>query len=137
MKFRLTWESTIVLIAPREILAISFEKTSNDPAIIGVSFLRLDRKLSGFLLSTEERAEYRLSCSQCKPGGIATYVNNPLGALDSARRTLLVCRSDLEGRTVGAGAKESLLLRVCDGTAARGVNVDGYPRAEVVVVRDR
>ena len=124
----------------REILGFSFEKTSEDPVIIGVSFLRLDRKLSGFLLSTEDRAEYRLSCSNCKPGGLATYVNNPLGTLDSARRTFYVFRSSEETKDNGVDAKETLLLRACDGTAPRGVkgvNLDGYPRAEVVVVKDQ
>ncbi len=120
----------------REIVGLSFEKTSEEPAIIGVSFLRLDRKLSGFLMSTEDRAEYRLSCSQCKPGGIAAFVDNPLGAIDSTRRTMLVFRSDWETKGYNVDAKETLLLRACETKAARGVDVDGYPRAEVVVVRD-
>ena len=65
MKFRLTLEST------------------EEPAIIGVSFLRLDRKLS--------------AVSETKP----------------------------------------CCCRACEGAkAARGVDVDGYPRAEVVVSRE-
>ena len=137
-KFRVVLRSQERKETPsHEIIGYSFEKTSDDPATIGVSFLRLDRKLSGFLLSNEAQAEYRLSCSHCKPGGLATFVNNPLGFVDSTRRTILVFRSVEETKDHGAGAGETLLLRVCETKAARGVDVDGYPRAELVVVKDR
>ncbi len=122
-----------------EILGFSFEKTSDEPVILGVSFLRPDRKLAGCLMSSEKQAEYRLSCSQCKPGGIATFLNNPLGTVEPSRRTVLVFRTVEETKGYTKDPRETLLLRVCDGTAApgvRGVNADGYPRAEVVVVKD-
>jgi hypothetical protein len=126
-------------LPPHELVGYSFEKTAADPAIVGVTFLRLDRKLSGFLMSNELQAEYRLTCSNCKQGGISTILNNPLGALDSTHRTVFVCHSDAENEGHGVDAKETLLLRACDRTAergVRGVNVDGYPRAEVVVVKE-
>ncbi len=122
-----------------EILGFSFEKTSDEPVTVGVSFLRPDRKLAACLMSSEREAEYRLSCTHCKQGGIATFVNNPLGTVEPSRRTVLVFRSVEETKGYNNDPTETLLLRVCDGTpprGVRGVNVDGYPRAEVVVVKD-
>ena len=120
-----------------ELVRHSFEKDSDmQSAIIRVSFIRMDRKLSGFLLSNEAQAEYRLNCSGCRPGGIATIVQNPFGIHNPTGRNLLVCSSDLESKRYSVDPKETLLLRVMDGKAAQGVDVDGYPRGEVVIVRD-
>jgi RNA polymerase sigma factor (sigma-70 family) len=121
----------------RELVSYSFEKTTDQPAIVGVSFLRRDRKLSGFLMSNEALAEYRLSCSGCVPGGLNTFVKNPLGALDSTQRTMLVCSTELESKQYGVDARETLLLRVCERGTGRGVDVEGYPRGEVVVVKEQ
>ena len=121
----------------REMIGYSFEKTSDDPAIVRVSFLRMDRKLSGFLMSNEAQAEYRLNCSNCKPGGLVTYAKNPLGTDESIQRGLLVCNADEESKQYSVDVKETLLLRVMNGKADRGVNVDGYPRGEVVVVKGK
>jgi RNA polymerase sigma factor (sigma-70 family) len=117
--------------------AFLFEKTSEEPAIVCVSFLRMDRKLSGFLMSSEPQAEFRLSCSHCKPGGIATIVPNPLGNLDPTHRSLLFFRTEEENKGYGVDAKETLLLRVMERGAGPGVDDEGYPRGEVVLVRDK
>ena len=74
----------------------------------------------------------------CKPGGIVTFVKNPLGTVDSTQRGLLVFRHRRGDKSYRADAKETLLLRVCETARRhRGVDVDGYPRGEVVVIRDK
>jgi RNA polymerase sigma factor (sigma-70 family) len=120
-----------------ELVGYTFETVSDGPAIVGVSFLRMDRKLSGFLLSNEREAEYRLTCSNCKQGGIATIVQNPLGNLDSTHRTYFVFAHDGENKGHDVDRKEALLLRVCEKGPGPGVDLDGYPRGEVVLVRDK
>jgi hypothetical protein len=112
----------------REIVGRSFKKTFEKPTTVRVSFLRRDRKLSGFLLSDEAEAEYRLSCAGGATGGIATIVKNPLGQLDPTRRGLLIGDSDKENAL--RGERETVLLRVCENRATRGVDVGGYPRGE-------
>ncbi len=63
-KFRVLLRSQDSKESPaRELVDFSFEKESDGSgAVIGVSFLRRDRKLSGFLLSEEADGEYRLKC---------------------------------------------------------------------------
>jgi hypothetical protein len=119
----------------REIVSHTFRQTEEKPTTVRVSFLRRDRKLSGFLMSNEADAEFRLICSGGADGGIVTTVKNPLGQLDPARRGLLIADSDKED--AGRGEKETVLLRICENNATKGVDVDGYPRGEVVVVREQ
>src|SRR5262249_781382 len=115
----------------REIVSRSFQKTFEKPTTVRMNFLRRDRKLSGFLLSDEDEAEYRLSCAGGATGGIVTIVKNPLGQLDPTRRGLLIAESDEQN--TNRDENEAVLLRVCENRATRGVDMDGYPRGEVVV----
>ena len=100
-----------------------------------VSFLTRDHKLRGFLLSTEPEAEYRLECTGCTPTGIVTIVQNPLGDLDPTHRGLYIYQNNQTHLVVKNG--EMLLLRVGTNNATRGVDLEGYPRAEVIVTTDQ
>jgi hypothetical protein len=121
---------------PRYPIYHLFEKTSDAPATVRVSFMREDRKLSGFLMSNQPRAEFRLDCTLCDPPGIVTIVDNPLGNIDPGRRTVVVCQSDKVANQLDT--KEAVLFRAVahNGNTVRGVDVDGYPRAELMLLRD-
>ena len=119
----------------RELVSHTFRQTEEKPTTIRVSFLRRDKKMSGFLLTDEAEAEFRLICSGGASGGIVTIVRNPLGQLDPTRRGLLIAESDKEYPT--RDEKETVLIRICENNATKGVDVDGYPRGEVVVVKEQ
>ena len=121
--------------ASREIVSHPFQVTEEGPTIIRLSFLRRDGKLSGFLLSNEPDAFYRLIVSGGAQGGISTIVDNPLKIDVTGRRGLLIARSDKENTT--QGDQENVLVRVCESKATRGVDLDGYPRAEVVLIKSK
>ncbi len=141
-KFRVLLRSQESKESPaRELVDFSFEKVSDGSgAVIGVSFLRRDRKLSGFLLSEEGDGEYRLKCAGCKQGGLVTIVKHPIASVDPTHRGLLVCDTDLVSKEYRANSNETLLLRICENKpkpGQRGVDVDGYPRGEVVVIKEK
>jgi hypothetical protein len=101
-----------------------------------VSFLRTDRKLQGFLLSTEPEAEYRVDCSGGATGGFVTVIKNPLGDIAPTLRGLVAYQSD--ERDAQEGPKQTRLLTIAaQKPGGRGIDMSGYPRAEVVVTEDR
>ena len=120
----------------RESVGIPFQTTKDEPTTIRVSFLRTDRTLQGFLLSTELRAEYRVNYSGGASGGFVTIIKNPLGDIDPTLRGLVVHQSN--ERNAQEGLKETRLLTVAaHKPGGRGIDMSGYPRAEVVVTEDR
>src|SRR4051812_18952041 len=50
---------------PRELNRFEFTKENKDQTTIRVGFIGVDRKLTGFLLSNEKEAEFRVGCSGC------------------------------------------------------------------------
>lgn len=114
---------------------ILFQTTADEPTIVRVSFIRMDRKLQGFLLSNEPQAEYRVNCSGGTNGGFATIVANPLAGTDATNRGVFAHQSS--EREAKEGLKETRLLSVAahkpDG---RGVDMSGYPRGEVVIRKE-
>jgi hypothetical protein len=96
----------------------------------------MDRKLEGYLLSTEPEAEYRVTYTGGANGGYATIIKNPLGDVAPTLRGLAVHRSDVsEAQEDG---KEARLLTVAaQKPGGRGIDISGYPRAEVVVTEDQ
>jgi hypothetical protein len=120
----------------RESVGIPFQTTRDEPTSIRVSFLRMDRKLQGFLLSTEPEAEYRVNCSEGATGGFVTVIKNPLGDIAPTLRGLRAHQSD--ERNAQQGLKETRLLTVAaQEPGGRGIDMSGYPRAEVVLTEDR
>jgi hypothetical protein len=120
----------------RESVGVPFEIKRDEPTTIRVSFLRTDRTLQGFLLSTEPEAEYRVNYSGGASGGFVTIIKNPLGDIDPTLRGLDVHQSD--EKNAQEGLKETPLLTVAaQKPGGRGINMSGYPRAEVVVTEDR
>ena len=73
----------------------------------------------------------------CKQGGIATIVQNPLGNLDSTHRTYFVFGSEGENKGHDVDRKEALLLRVCERRGPGRVSTSMVIRGEVVLVRDK
>ena len=101
---------------------------------VRISFVRTDRKLQGFLRSTEPEAEFRVECSACDLSGMVPIVRNPLGDLDPTHRGLYFYHN--HQTPLGLKEGEALLLRVAANKATRGVDMEGYPRAEVAVTTD-
>ena len=122
---------------PRESSGVPFEATRDEPTTIRVSFLRSDRKLQGFLLSNEPEAEYRVTCSGGATGGFVTMIENPLGDIAPRLRGLVVHKS--EESNAQEGHKQTRLLTVAahQESGGRGVDISGYPRAEVFVTEDQ
>ena len=119
----------------RESAGIPFQATGDEPTTIRVSFLRTDRKLQGFLLSTEPEAEYRVDCSGGATGGFVTVIKNPLGDIAPTLRGLFAHQSD--ERDAQEGPKQTRLLTVdAQKPGGRGIDMSGYPRAELVVTED-
>ncbi len=65
-------------------------------------------------------------------------MKHPIASVDPTRRGLLICDTDLVSKEYRANTNETLLLRICESKpkpGQRGVDVDGYPRGEVVVIK--
>jgi hypothetical protein len=121
----------------RELVGIPFQSKSDGPTNVCVSFLRTDGKLQGFLLSTEPRAQYRVNCSGGATGGFVIVIENPLGDIAPELRGLLAHQSN--ERNAHGGLKETRLITVAAQKpgGGRGLDMSGYPRAEVVITEER
>jgi len=82
----------------------NYEKTTDKPTIVRVSFLRQDGKLEGVLLSEEKSAWFRLECEGCNLPGLVTIVSLPLRGVD---KILYTANSD---KNAQIGAKGLPLL---------------------------
>ena len=121
---------------PRESSGVPFEATRDEPTTIRVSFLRADRKLQGFLLSNEPEAEYRVNCSGGATGGFVTMIENPLGDIAPRLRGLVVHKSE-ESNAGGPQADPAPHGRRSSRIGRSGIDMSGYPRAEVFVTEDQ
>lgn len=117
---------------PRVLHQFAFVKESDAPTVIRVGFLRMDRKLAGFLLSEEKQAEYRIDCSDCTPGGIATIVPQPLAEVPPTRKTLFVSHSDKDAKQMGLKGVQ-LITVVASEPGQPAPPPTNAPRAELVI----
>jgi hypothetical protein len=117
---------------PRVLHQFPFVKESDAPTIIRVGFLRMDRKLAGFLLSEEKQAEYRVDCSGCSPGGFATIVPLPLADVPPTRKTLYVSQSDTDAKRTGMKGMQ-LITVVASEPGQPAALPTTFPHATLVV----
>jgi RNA polymerase sigma factor (sigma-70 family) len=101
-----------------------------------LSFLRLDRKLQGVLLSQEKETEFRVYGKGIEPHGLATIITNPLGWLPGTEKILVV--DDNFQHHASVTAQGDIRLLVIYGLKQRGERRTPdmgtfFPRAEVVV----
>jgi RNA polymerase sigma factor (sigma-70 family) len=122
--------------AEKELWHHDFEKVEDGPATLRVSFLRLDRQLSGVLFSQEKQSEFRVECDACSPGGLATVVQTPLHAVPGPEKMLQVFPSDKERDATQPDFTRLLRVFHHDREAKPVKSLDEvYPRAEMVLIR--
>ena len=119
----------------REIDRCAFEKDAKAMVVeIRISFLRTDGKLQGFLLSKEGDAVYRIDCSDCSPGGIATIVPLPLRHVPLTKQMLFVHHSQKDMQRWGLD--EQRLITIVARQPGKPAQPTDFPRAELVIEED-
>lgn len=103
-----------------------FTKEKEGPVTLLVSFLRLDRKMEGVLLSEEKLAAFGLRCDGCRPPGLGTIVTNPLTDIPGPEKLLVVNRSDKDSESTKKGPTRLITIMQTK---------DEYPRGELSVTR--
>ena len=98
-RFRLVWRQVNTPGGDRVLYQYSFQKNTDDPTTIDVSFRRRDGKLGGVLCSPDEKeALFRFDCSGCDLGGGATIVPIPMLGSAITQKTLFVLETDQQER---------------------------------------
>jgi RNA polymerase sigma factor (sigma-70 family) len=130
-KFEVTWGSVDSKVPWYH----DFTKEEDGPVTLRVSFLRLDRKMAGWLFSQEKEAEFRLDCAGCNPSFIGSVVANPLAGIPATEKHLIVVPSDKAW--TGSKSGPTRLLAVVHSKPGVPVgSIDAaYPRAELTVRR--
>ncbi len=136
-KFRVVLRERSDKDAPAKVIhQYAFQKDEKATLVVmRVSFLRRDRKLAGVLLSQEDEAEYRIDCSDCSPGGIATIVSLPLGHVRPTEKVLFVHRSQKDMQEWGVN-EQRLMTIVASEPGKPASPPTTFPRAELVIEKD-
>jgi RNA polymerase sigma factor (sigma-70 family) len=125
---------------PQELKSFEFQKTTDGPMMLHITFLPLDGKLHGVLMGKEEEVDFRVSCDGCDPSGWGTIIPNP-GAEIPADGQLFAVFSNEKGWAEGskgkikAGPTTLLALFASKPGIALADLSSAYPRAELTVER--
>jgi hypothetical protein len=127
-------------VDPRELKSFDFQKTTDGPMTLHISFLPTGGKLHGVLMGKEEEVDFRVSCDGCDPSGWGTIIPNPGAAIPSDGQLFAVFSTEKGWEAGNKGKIEAkrtrlLALFACKpGKTVADFNT-AYPRAELTVER--
>jgi hypothetical protein len=125
---------------PRELKSFDFQKITDGPMTLHITFLPTGGKLHGVLMGKEEEVDFRVSCDGCDPSGWGTIIPNPGAAIPSDGQLFAVFSSEKgwkegsKGKTVAERTRLLALFASKPGKSIADFNT-AYPRAELTVER--